>query len=120
MVINGVGFMEPSADSLLRWGADYGPLTTHGQWWRLLTATFVHVGLLHIATNMWCLWNLGLLGEPLLGPAGLIGVYLITGGLGNVGLVLAEHLFRTKRARLVLTTRSELPPRAEWENWLQE
>jgi phthiocerol/phenolphthiocerol synthesis type-I polyketide synthase E len=48
------------------------------------------------------------------------GVYLITGGLGNVGLVLAEHLFRTKRARLVLTTRNELPPRAEWEQWLRE
>jgi NAD(P)-dependent dehydrogenase (short-subunit alcohol dehydrogenase family)/acyl carrier protein len=48
------------------------------------------------------------------------GVYLITGGLGNVGLVLAEHLFRTKQARLVLTTRNELPPRAEWENWLQQ
>jgi NAD(P)-dependent dehydrogenase (short-subunit alcohol dehydrogenase family)/acyl carrier protein len=48
------------------------------------------------------------------------GVYLITGGLGNVGLVLAEHLFRTKRARLVLTTRTELPPRADWEQWLRE
>ena len=54
------------------------------QWWRLLTATFVHVGLLHIATNMWCLWNLGLLGEPLLGPVGLIAVYLITGIAGNL------------------------------------
>jgi acyl transferase domain-containing protein/acyl carrier protein len=48
------------------------------------------------------------------------GVYLITGGLGSVGLVLAQHLFRTKRARLVLTTRNELPPRAEWEKWLRE
>lgn len=48
------------------------------------------------------------------------GVYLITGGLGNVGLVLAEHLFRTKHARLVLTTRNELPPRVEWKNWLQQ
>jgi len=45
------------------------------------------------------------------------GVYLITGGLGNVGLVLAQHLFRTRRARLVLTTRNELPPRTEWEKW---
>lgn len=48
------------------------------------------------------------------------GVYLITGGLGNVGLVLAEHLFRTKQARLVLTTRNELPPRADWDNWLRQ
>jgi phthiocerol/phenolphthiocerol synthesis type-I polyketide synthase E len=48
------------------------------------------------------------------------GVYLITGGLGNIGLKLAEHLFRTKKARLVLTTRHELPPRAGWEQWLRE
>jgi rhomboid protease GluP len=33
---------------------------------------------------MWCLWNLGLLGEPLLGPVGLVGVYLITGIAGNL------------------------------------
>ena len=48
------------------------------------------------------------------------GVYLITGGLGNVGLVLAEHLFRARRARVILTTRNELPPRGEWGNRLRE
>ncbi len=45
---------------------------------------FVHVGLIHLATNMWCLWNLGLLGEPLIGPAGLSVVYLLTGAAGNL------------------------------------
>jgi acyl transferase domain-containing protein/acyl carrier protein len=48
------------------------------------------------------------------------GVYLVAGGLGNVGLILAEHLFRTKRARLVITTRNALPPQAERESWLRE
>jgi acyl transferase domain-containing protein/acyl carrier protein len=43
------------------------------------------------------------------------GVYLITGGLGGAGLVLAQHLARKAQARLVLTTRSEFPPEAEWE-----
>ena len=33
---------------------------------------------------MWCLWNLGLLGEPLLGPVGLSAVYLLTGVAGNL------------------------------------
>lgn len=53
-----------------------------GQWWRLLTANFVHVTPLHLLLNMWCLWNLGLFGEPLLGPAGLTAVYLLTGVAG--------------------------------------
>jgi acyl transferase domain-containing protein len=48
------------------------------------------------------------------------GVYLITGGLGYVGLVLADYLARTYQARLVLTSRSTLPPRAEWSAWLAE
>ncbi|HEX4966671.1 MAG TPA: amino acid adenylation domain-containing protein [Thermoanaerobaculia bacterium] len=42
------------------------------------------------------------------------GVYLITGGLGGIGLVLAEHLARSVRARLVLAGRSSLPPREDW------
>jgi acyl transferase domain-containing protein/thioesterase domain-containing protein/acyl carrier protein len=46
------------------------------------------------------------------------GVYLITGGLGGIGLTLAEHLARTVRARLVLTGRSEFPRPDEWGHWL--
>jgi len=46
------------------------------------------------------------------------GVYLITGGLGRIGLVLAEHLSRTMGAKLVLVGRSALPERDEWERWL--
>jgi acyl transferase domain-containing protein len=42
------------------------------------------------------------------------GVYLITGGLGSVGLTLADHLARTANARLVLTGRTVPPPRTEW------
>ncbi|GAT69455.1 acyl transferase [Planomonospora sphaerica] len=43
------------------------------------------------------------------------GVYLVTGGLGGIGLTLAEDLARRVRARLVLLGRSGLPPRQEWE-----
>jgi amino acid adenylation domain-containing protein len=46
------------------------------------------------------------------------GVYLITGGLGGIGLVLAEHLARNFQARLVLTGRSALPERNHWADWL--
>jgi len=84
MVVHGVSAKDPTTAQLIHYGATNAYLILIGQWWRLLTATFVHVGLLHIATNMWCLWNLGLLGEPLLGPMGLIAVYLITGIAGNL------------------------------------
>ncbi|HMJ13472.1 MAG TPA: SDR family NAD(P)-dependent oxidoreductase, partial [Polyangiaceae bacterium] len=46
------------------------------------------------------------------------GVYLITGGLGGIGLVVAEHLARLTKARLVLLGRSPVPPREQWDAWL--
>lgn len=48
------------------------------------------------------------------------GVYLITGGLGQIGRRLARYLAETVQARLVLTSRSGLPDRAEWANWLAQ
>ena len=42
------------------------------------------------------------------------GVYLITGGLGGIGLTLARHLAATVEARLVLVVRNALPPRGDW------
>ncbi|MDM8560648.1 SDR family NAD(P)-dependent oxidoreductase [Candidatus Parabeggiatoa sp. HSG14] len=46
------------------------------------------------------------------------GVYLITGGLGGIGLTLAEHLAKTVRPQLILTGRSAFPIREEWDEWL--
>jgi acyl transferase domain-containing protein len=46
------------------------------------------------------------------------GVYLITGGLGRIGLVLAEYLARTVQAKLILIGRSAFPGRDQWEQWL--
>jgi rhomboid protease GluP len=90
MILDGVSASDPSIRDLLRWGANAGPYVLSGQWWRLVTAAFVHAGPLHIATNMWCLWNLGLLGEPLLGAFGTVAVYLLTGVSGNL-LSVAIH-----------------------------
>ena len=84
MAFHGVGFGEPSEGALLHYGANQTWDVLHGQWYRLLAATFVHVGFLHIAGNMWCLWNLGILGEPLIGPYGIVAIYMITGIAGNL------------------------------------
>jgi rhomboid protease GluP len=94
MVLHGVSARDPNTDQLVHYGATNAGLIMSGQWWRLLTATFVHVGIIHIATNMWCLWNLGLLGEPLLGPVGLCVVYILTGVAGNLLSLAYNVIFR--------------------------
>ena len=85
MVAHHVSMGNPTSDQLLYWGADNaGNVLLQGQWWRIVTAMFVHVGILHLATNMWCLWNLGLLAEPLMGSTGVLAVYILTGAAGNL------------------------------------
>ena len=85
MVANGVSIGTPTTGQLMHWGANNaGSVLINGEWWRIVTAMFVHVGILHLATNMWCLWNLGLLAEPLMGSFGVLAVYLLTGAAGNL------------------------------------
>ena len=80
MVFKGVSAVSPTTDQLMHWGANNaGSVLIGAQWWRIVTAMFVHVGFLHLATNMWCLWNLGLLAEPLMGSWGVMAVYILTG-----------------------------------------
>ena len=80
MALAGVSMLDnPSGQDLVHWGANFGPLTVSGQWWRLLTCVFVHGGLLHIAFNMWCLWDLGRLAESVYGHWTFAVVYLIAG-----------------------------------------
>jgi rhomboid protease GluP len=99
MCLHGVDPRSPSEPALLHYGANQTWLVLHGEWYRLLTAIFVHVGLLHLASNMWCLWNLGILGEPLIGPYGMVAVYMITGIAGNLlsmgTNILFVNLFRS-------------------------
>lgn len=85
MLFTHVSFVNPTVQELLRWGANnpYRVLY-YGEWWRIVTAMFVHVGIIHLATNMWCLWNLGLLGEPLIGPFGVLAAYILSGAAGNL------------------------------------
>lgn len=85
MVANHVSYWNPSPEVLMRWGANNaGSVLINGEWIRIVTAMFVHVGIIHLATNMWCLWNLGLLAEPLMGSVGLLAAYILTGAAGNL------------------------------------
>lgn len=94
MVARGCSIWMPTVDQLMAWGADRpDSVLIYGQWWRIVTAMFVHVGILHIATNMWCLWNLGLLAEPLMGSFGLFAVYILTGAAGNLLSTLKNWMY---------------------------
>ncbi|MGB8260187.1 MAG: rhomboid family intramembrane serine protease [Terracidiphilus sp.] len=85
MVASHVSPISPTPEQLIHFGADHaGYVLRGGDWWRIVTAMFVHVGIIHLATNMWCLWNLGLLAEPLMGSAGLLAAYILTGAAGNL------------------------------------
>jgi len=85
MVAHGVSVGSPDTSQLMHWGADNaGAVLIGGEWWRIVSAMFVHVGFFHLITNMWCLWNLGLLAEPLMGSAGVLAVYILTGAAGNL------------------------------------
>jgi membrane associated rhomboid family serine protease len=80
MGLSGVSWTEPSILDSVKWGADFGPLTLSSDWWRLLSSTFVHFGIIHIALNMWCLWNLGTTLEPFMGRK-VFGVMYVASGL---------------------------------------
>lgn len=71
----------------VHFGANYGPFTLTGQWWRLLTYMFLHGNLIHVAVNMWCLWNIGDLCESLYGRWSYMAIYLMTGAAGGVASV---------------------------------
>jgi rhomboid protease GluP len=88
MVLASGPSLDFSGEVMVRFGANFGPFTLSGQWWRLLTYMFLHGGLMHIAFNMWCLWDLGALCESLYGRWTFAAIYLITGiagGLASVG-----------------------------------
>ena len=84
----GGGIVVPNGEVLIRLGSDYTPLTATGQWWRLLTSTFLHFGVLHLAFNMWALWVNGVIAERLYGSTRYLMLYLVAGAAGNVASFL--------------------------------
>ena len=84
MVAKGVSPTNPAGEDLYYWGANFGPATLSGQWWRLFTACFLHFGIVHIAFNMYVLYQVGVTTEIIYGRAKYLLIYLVTGVLGNV------------------------------------
>ena len=94
MCLKGVSPMSPTPAEVLPWGADAGPLTLTGDWWRILTSTFIHFGLIHIAMNMYILYQVGPFTELLYGRVRFLLLYLLA-GLGGSIVSLAVHPLTT-------------------------
>jgi len=84
MVAHGAGFWHGSGSVQLQWGANFGPATQDGEWWRLFTAMFLHFGVIHLALNAWALWDAGRLVERLFGSWRFALLYLGAGLEGNL------------------------------------
>lgn len=87
MTVLGLGFISFKGQDLLNWGANYGPLTKDGDWWRLLTSTFLHGGLMHVLANMYGLLFVGIFLEPILGKSKFLLTYLLTGLLASIASI---------------------------------
>ena len=79
---------EPEIEQLVLWGANYGPLTIRGEWWRLLSSTFIHAGFLHLFFNMWFFWILGNYAERMFGNLTFLVLYGLSGLGGSVASLL--------------------------------
>ena len=74
--------------SVFRHGALFGPAIADGDWWRILTAGFLHANLIHLAFNMFALYVLGTLLEPGIGTPRYLGVYFVSLLAGSFGALL--------------------------------
>lgn len=90
MLWHGAGLWHTADGLPLAWGANFGPATKDGEWWRLGSAMFLHFGVLHLGMNMLSLWDGGRLVERMYGSARFLFIYFAAGLLGNLLSLLAR------------------------------
>jgi membrane associated rhomboid family serine protease len=85
----GAGLNSPGGSLFFKW-ALYGPAVANGDWWRLITCTFLHANLIHIGFNMYFLWFVGGAVESALGRGRFLLVYFVSGLAGSAGALLVN------------------------------
>lgn len=83
-VLSGVSATNPAGPDLIRWGADFAPLTLTSENWRLLSSMFLHIGIVHLLLNMWALYLFGVYAEFYYGRLWYIGLFMLAGIAGNL------------------------------------
>jgi membrane associated rhomboid family serine protease/tetratricopeptide (TPR) repeat protein len=74
LALRGVSLLDPSLEDVLRNGGNHGPYVAQGEWWRLLTSAFVHVGLFHLAFNLFAMHSLRVV-EGIYGSGAFLLIY---------------------------------------------
>ena len=82
MLFGAGAFSDPS--TLVSWGANFGPRTTNGEWWRVLTSTFVHVGFMRMVVEAAALAQLGVVLERQVGRSAFAAVFCLAGALAGL------------------------------------
>jgi rhomboid protease GluP len=77
MQASGQASLDFDRRTLVDFGAKYGPLMVQGEWWRLVTAGFLHGGILHILMNSWVLFDLGAQTEEHFGTSRYLTIYFV-------------------------------------------
>jgi membrane associated rhomboid family serine protease/tetratricopeptide (TPR) repeat protein len=78
--------------TLLRFGANYWPLTVEqGQWWRLFGCTFMHIGFVHLACNLITLFSVGVRAEQIYGNQRFLALYALSGLGGSLASVFTGN-----------------------------
>ena len=73
-----------NTDNLIDFGAKFGPLIACGDWWRLITPMFLHIGFFHLLANSFGLFIFGGMVERIFGSVAFAAIYLVAGVLGNL------------------------------------
>jgi membrane associated rhomboid family serine protease len=69
-------------------GVLWGPFVADGEWWRLVTAMFLHANILHLAVNMYSLYYVGSILEQVIGRWRFVLLYLASGVAGSAGALV--------------------------------
>ena len=90
-VLAGGGGTNATHGSVYAHGVLWAPLVADGEWWRLITAGFMHASVLHILFNMVALYFLGQLVEPVMGTVRFVALYFAALLAGSFGVLLFQH-----------------------------